>query len=212
MSELNVGVEPERGAFQGKFVYVKNFKIDTIVFSAGFVPFCNVPVCRANCCYWGVYVDLKEREKILAHKDLILKFMDETQPKDVELWFEKEEWEDPDFPSGKCVGTNVYNDKCVFLTKEGYCVLQVSAVNSGMHQWALKPFYCCIYPLTFWEGALTYDDDHAEDLPYCGLRATHNHAGPVIEICKDEFIYVLGEDGYAELLRIYDEWKKLKNK
>jgi len=114
-------------ASEREIVQVKNYKIDTLVFTAGFVPFCNVPVCRATCCYWGVYVDVKEREKILEYKDLILKYMDETQPHDVELWFEKEEWDDADFPSGKCVGTNVYNGKCVFLTKEGYCVLQIAA-------------------------------------------------------------------------------------
>ncbi len=191
-----------------EIVQVKNYKIDTLVFTAGFVPFCNVPVCHATCCYWGVYVDVKEREKILEYKDLILKYMDETQPHDVELWFEKEEWDDADFPSGKCVGTNVYNGKCVFLTKEGYCVLQIAAEKNGMYKWALKPFYCCIYPLTFWEGVLTYDDGHAQDLPYCGINAVHNHAGPVVEICKNEFIYVLGEDGYAELLEIYKKWKQ----
>ncbi|CUS83336.1 DUF3109 family protein [Candidatus Kryptobacter tengchongensis] len=191
-----------------EIIQVKNFKIDTIVFTAGFVPFCNVPVCHGNCCYWGVYVDVMERDKILENKDLILKYMDETQPRDIELWFEKEEWDDPDFPSGRCVGTNIYNNKCAFLTKEGYCVLQITAINSGMHKWALKPFYCCIYPLTFCEGVLTYDDGHAEELSYCGIKATHNHAGPVIEICKDEFIYILGQDGYAELLGIYEEWKQ----
>lgn len=194
-----------------EIIEVKNFKVDSLVFTARFVSFCNVPVCRGSCCYWGVYVDIKEREKILEHKDLILKFMDETQPRDVELWFEKDEWDDPDFPSGKCVGTNVYSNKCVFLTKEGYCVLQTSSTNSGMHKWALKPFYCCIYPLTFWEGVLTYDDGHAEDLEYCGIKAVYNHAGPVVEVCKDEFIYVLGEEGYSDLLKVYDNWKR-KNK
>lgn len=191
-----------------EFVYVKNFKIDTVVFVAGFVPFCNVPVCRGNCCYWGVYVDIGEREKILEHKDLILKFMDETQPRDPDEWFEKEEYEDSDFPSGRCVGTNVYNGKCVFLNRDNYCVLQVAAVSSGMHKWDLKPFYCCIYPLTFWEGALTYDDGHAEDLDYCGINAVHNHAGPLVEVCREEFEYVLGRDGYEELLRIYERWKR----
>ena len=80
--------------------------------------------------------------------------------------------------------------------------------KNGMYKWALKPFYCCIYPLTFWEGVLTYDDGHAQDLPYCGINAVHNHAGPVVEICKNEFVYVLGEDGYAELLEIYKKWKQ----
>ncbi len=203
-TEENALSEPQ----DRKIISVKNFKIDALVFTAGFVPFCNVPVCRGNCCYWGVYVDVKERDKILSYKDLILKYMDETQPKDIEQWFEKEEYDDTDFPSGKCVGTNIYNDKCAFLTKEGYCILQITAVENGMHKWALKPFYCCIYPLTFGEGVLTYDDGHAEDLPYCGISAKHNHAGPVIEICKEEFTYVLGEDGYAELLKIYEAWKR----
>lgn len=195
-----------------EFIYVKGIKIDTILFQIGFVPFCNVPVCKGECCYWGVYLDVKERDKILEHKDLVLKFMDETQPHDPDKWFEKNEEEDEDFPSGRCVGTEVYNGKCAFLTKEGYCVLQVAAVKSGMDKWALKPFYCCIYPLTFWEGALTYDDGHAEDLHYCGLPGVENHVAPVVEVCKDEFKYVLGEDGYEELLKKYEEWKRKQNR
>ena len=36
--------------------------------------------CTAACCLAGVYADVAERDKILAHREIIARYMDETQP------------------------------------------------------------------------------------------------------------------------------------
>ncbi|MCK7528343.1 MAG: hypothetical protein MZV64_67625 [Ignavibacteriales bacterium] len=55
--------------------------------------------------------------------------MDETQSKDIDEWFEEPE-EDEDFESGVAVGTEIINDKCTFLDKNGLCTLQKTC-NDG---------------------------------------------------------------------------------
>jgi len=52
-------------------------------------------------------------------KGIIAREMDETQNNDPSSWFEEQVEDDPDFASGQRVGTQVINDKCAFLDKEG---------------------------------------------------------------------------------------------
>ena len=80
--------------------------------------------------------------------------MDETQTADPAHWFEPEEQDDDDFPSGRCVGTRVLNDKCAFLDRFGRCTLQVAATRvRGLHRWALKPLFCILYPIEIRQGS-----------------------------------------------------------
>ena len=72
--------------------------------------------------------------------------MDPDQEHDTALWFEKETIPDTDYPSGRAVGTEVYNDRCVFLNSKGMCVLQKTAAAAGMDRYALKPFSAGCYP------------------------------------------------------------------
>lgn len=180
---------------------IKGLKIDPLIFTFPFVQGCNISLCSGECCWYGVYVDLKEMEIILEKKELIKQYMDETQTKDESKWFEEIE-EDKDFDSGYCAGTQIYNHKCVFLDKNGYCSLQKAAIGNGEFMWKYKPIYCVIFPLTIYNGTLTIDDEHINRLHYCS-KARHQ-ISTVFDATKNELIYLFGEDGYNELLE-YEE-------
>ncbi len=180
---------------------IKGLKIDPLIFTFPFVQGCNISLCSGECCWYGVYVDLKEMELILEKKELIKQYMDETQTKDESMWFEEIE-EDKDFDSGYCAGTQIYNHKCVFLDKNGYCSLQKAATENGEFMWKYKPIYCVIFPLTIYNGTLTVDDEHIARLHYCSK--SRHQISTVFDATKKELIYLLGEDGYNELL----EYKK----
>ena len=180
---------------------VKGLKIDPIIFTQGFVECCDIGICSAECCWYGVYADVKERDLVLSLREDIVGVMDETQIKDWTKWFEPEQ-DDSDFPSGKTAGTEVYHDKCVFLDKRGYCSLQVLAVEHGKKRWEYKPLYCVLYPFTIVDGVLTFDDHHAQRLHYCGVRENFTHT--IFEACGEELKHAFGEDGYAEILAYYE--------
>jgi hypothetical protein len=181
---------------------VKGIKIDPAIFT--FVFGCK---CSGECCHYGVYTDLKESEIILGIKDKIISLMDETQPKDTELWFEQPE-EDDSFVSGIAVGTELHNDKCVFLDGKGLCTLQKLALLEGKDKWFYKPVYCVLFPLTVYEDALTIDDDHINRLKTCNKN---KNGMSIYEACKDELRHFFGEDGLAEIeeyrLEILDQVK-----
>ncbi len=175
---------------------IKGIKIDPAIFTFKFGCRCN-----GECCYYGVYTDLKEYQKIIDIKDKIIPIMDDSQPADIEKWFEAPE-KDEDFDSGVAVGTELYNKKCVFLDKNGLCSLQKLALAEKKHKWAYKPLYCVLFPLTIFEGALTIDDDHINRLKICNKRPENDIS--IYDACKEELIHLFGDDGFLEL----EEYKK----
>ncbi len=160
--------------------------------------------CTSACCERGVYADTRERERILARSGLILRHMDETQPHDPQRWFETEEYEDPDFPSGRCVGTAVVNGRCAFLDSEGRCSIQVATMAEGLGRWALKPLYCILYPLEISDGVVNFDPMLQEERSCCTARTSFDI--PLFEACADELEHILGSDGMQAIRDHYQRY------
>ncbi len=186
------------------------YEIDPVLFEKGFAKGCGPFRCESKCCSVGVYVDLKEKETILSHKETIKKYMDETQTTDDSRWFDSEIEDDRDYPSGKAVGTEVFNDKCVFLNKKGKCSLQVMGNEEGIGGWAIKPFYCIAFPISIEDGVLTFDDFQQGETQCCSTVRNFSAEGgsvsggemPLVDSCKAELEFVLGKEGYKQLLEL----------
>lgn len=180
-------------------IKIKGYEIDPDIFELGFET-SNPSNCQGLCCRSGVWLSLSEKSKILENKDIIKKFMDETQTQDESLWFENNIHEDKDFPEGLCDSTALYNDKCVFLNKDFKCTLQLAAVESGFDKFKFKPYFCITYPVVICENVITYDDYLFDIAPCCTVKKTNNP--DFIEQCQTEFLHILGKDGYIKLLEI----------
>ena len=178
-------------------LHIRQYTISSDLFEKGYAAGRGPCTCTSVCCQNGVYVDRQERDRILAHRELIKKYMDETQTTDERQWFEQHEEEDDDFASGRCVGTEVVNEKCAFLDKLGRCSIQTAAVGEGMHKWALKPIFCILFPLEIMNHVIGFDDLLQEDQPCCSV--SNEFDVPVFVACREELIHVLGEDGYRKL-------------
>ncbi len=157
--------------------------------------------CTSACCEEGVYLDVGDRDLIRRHAGIIRQSMDETQSKDESAWFDRQEEEDTDFPSGRCVATNVVNGKCAFLDRAGRCSIQVASVQAGMDRWALKPFFCVLYPIDVSDGVVSFDGLLQDEQACCSVGERFDT--PLFEACRDELIYLVGEGGYAEIEKYY---------
>lgn len=188
---------------------IKNWYIDPLIFTQKFVKACDICNCSGECCYYGVYTDKLEHDRIMEMKDRIIEVMDDSQTKDFNKWFEAPE-KDEDFDSGIAYGTEVHNGKCVFLDKQGFCTLQSVAMANSEFKWKYKPLYCILFPLVIFNGALTVDTEHLERMHYCSKA--ENQVSTVFDACSNELIYLLGEDGFAELEDYKNEYfnQKLK--
>lgn len=190
---------------------IENLNIDPIIFKQGFVPECNIKLCKGECCNLGVYLDLNFKDKILSHYNEIIDVMSDSQIKDTKLWFEEDIIEDADFPSGYAIGTNLYKtpygiEQCIFKDLNNYCSLQLAAEKLGLHEWDLKPTFCILYPLTISNSTLTYDKDHSKRLSYCGYIKNENFTQTVFDGLKKEISYIFGEDS----IKILTEYSKNK--
>lgn len=153
---------------------------------------CNTSRCTGTCCRRGVRADLLERERILAQAQVVIRHMEPGQQHDPRLWFETTTVRDGDYPSGVCVGTELFNGACVFLDSAGRCVLQKA---SDAHTGMLKPFFCFAFPITLDRGELLLD--RGSD-PACCIGTADGHRN-VFDACAVELVHVLGEAGTAEL-------------
>jgi len=183
-------------------IHVKGLAIGDELFTTGYPEGSGPCSCTSTCCSGGVYADVAEREAILRHAEMIARYMDETQPHNPAKWFDDEEESDPDFPSGRCVGTSVHNDKCAFLDKYGRCSVQRATTEEGMGRWALKPLYCILYPIEISEGSVSFDPMLQDEQDCCSV--TDDYHMPVFRACKDELIHLLGADGYEMLETHYE--------
>jgi len=167
---------------------------------------CCLEECIGACCVFGVWVDPREAEDIVANASLIRPFMPANAQNPGE-WFLPVEDDDKNSPSGKVIHTAVepapwhYGETaCIFCREDGKCRLQLAAVGNNLHPWRFKPYYCILHPLDLDEqGRITLDTLHAvlTEKGSC-LRAAEKDI-PLIETFTPELEYLLGEKGFAAL-------------
>jgi len=177
---------------------IGNYTIDPVLFEKGFSRGCGPYQCQTTCCSSGVYLDPSERDVILQHTDEIKLKMDETQTTNESVWFDNIRVDDKDFPAGYAVGTEVYNDKCVFLGKDGRCSVQLVSAEKYNDPWKIKPFYCIAFPIVLDTGVLTFDDYQQDKAGCCSIVSDTDST--LVDSCKAELEFVLGKEGYEELV------------
>ena len=193
------------------YIEIAGSKFEMKILTDGFKEPNGPNACTSKCCRHGVYLDPTERDRILAQADIVEKYLDDSQTKDRTKWFDNSEEEDIDFPSGKCVSTEVHNDKCVFLDKKGRCVLQVAEKEEGMKRFSLKPFYCVLFPIVKVDGVFEYDDFCSGESDCC--TASREAKGKMIETCSIEMEHALGASKYEEVLKYYrNNYTEIKKK
>ena len=178
--------------------HLPELAVDASILETRYVPGSSPRHCDATCCQSGVKVDVAHRDLILAYADLIRSAMDPAQEHDVAGWFEDRDTPDSDFPSGRCVGTQVRGNGCVFLDSARRCVLQTATIAVARPGFDLKPFFCTAFPVTIADSAL-WIDEMCLDAPAGCCRPALHGALRVLDVCEAELRHVLGNEGLEEL-------------
>lgn len=146
-------------------------KVQRDIFVLHLSPDCMSHECRLRkendrvkleaCCQYGVDVDIGERDGILAHADQIKDILD-AEVRDLP-WFKSEVTEDEDFPSGKFVRTETYNDGCLFLSHDQRgCAVHRASIEGGWDFHGIKPNICRLFPMSYDNEAIVMSDDYAD--------------------------------------------------
>ena len=184
--------------------YIPELCVGEGILTKKFASGCSMTACNASCCQGGVSLDVAERDAILSHRDLVIRHMEPHQVHDPAAWFDDDKVEDPDYPSGVAVGTEVTDDGCVFLDRAGRCVLQKAAMAENLPKFSLKPFFCVAFPITIEGGVLETDEPAYTNRPHCCSVIESGDLSP-LEVCAEELEFMLGAEGLEELRRIVRE-------
>lgn len=184
----------------GRVAYLPRLAVDHNIFELRFGRGCATRQCDATCCSTGVSLDVRERDRVLAHVDLVRRVMSPGQDPDPAHWFADEEFDDADFPSGRATHTRVNGTGCVFLDADRRCVLQKASLAAG-NGLDLKPFFCTAFPMTLSHGVLVVDDEEIRQRSCC-CACTADGPLTVFDVCGTELTYMLGGEGVAALRRL----------
>lgn len=176
---------------------IGKYRVDPALFEKGFSKGCGPYQCETTCCSSGVFLDPTDRDVILEHKEEVKLQMDETQTTNEAVWFDNKPEQDIDFPSGYAVGTEVFNNKCVFLRKDGRCSVQLVSADKYNDPWKIKPYFCIAFPISVDNGLLTFDDYQQGKTACCSI--VHSTDATLVDSCQAELEFVLGKDGFREL-------------
>lgn len=196
--------------------------IDPALLARKSITRCEITTCKGSCCSDGVWLDLRQADAIREQAGLIQPFMP-PERRAVEGWFSELHDDDAAFPSGFYTGTNTVPDPthpngetCVFLRPEDrFCAIQAASTAHGHPAWALKPTYCCLFPLVdrFEDDGrrvVTVDDDNS--LFERGGGCHEKCAGeprPMFQIYAEETVLAIGLDGYHKLCAATGESPRL---
>ncbi len=184
-------------------------RLNPRMFEAEPIQRCVLNECKGACCVFGVWVDRREVEDILANAHLIQPHMPDGRVNAGD-WFVPVEDDDVNSPSGKVIHTAVEpaawhygGTTCTFCHTDGKCTLQLAAVANGLHPWRFKPFYCILHPIDLDEqGRFTLDTFEALTTEAGSCVRLADHPIPFIETFAQELAYFLGEKGYQAMLEI----------
>lgn len=152
------------------------------------------------CCQYGCDVDGLEREAILARAQDIRGLL-RPQARDAR-WFDPEEEPDSDFPSGRVVRTEVFEDACIFLAHDRRgCAIHRASLERGWDLRGVKPAICRLYPLTFENATILIAQEYPE------YSCAHVQGPTLYRLTRDTLADLFGADlvralDVAELLRL----------
>jgi hypothetical protein len=188
---------------------INNRRVDRKLLGRSATQRCLTRECQSWCCTGGVWVDLGEKDRILASAEKIKPFLPADRQEESK-WFDGERDSHLDFPSGWGEGTAVVADPthpagetCVFLRPEDRrCAIQSASLANGEGPWSLKPYFCILHPLTTDNGELKLDDENEIYIEGGHCQRPNPVEVPYHETFRAELEYALGQDGYQKLVKL----------
>lgn len=139
------------------------------------------------CCQYGCDVDLYERDAIQTRAGEIRTLL-RAEVKDAP-WFDAEEEEDDDYPSGRVVRSAVHEGGCIFLAHDQRgCAIHRASLEGGWDFRGTKPAICRLFPLSYEEDAIVIADEATE------YSCAHVEGPTLYRITRDALADIFGAD------------------
>lgn len=167
--------------------------VDTDIFQITYFMHCmQCTFCNDQCCSYGADIDMLNVNRIMNKADELEEFTGIKRDK----WFypKKRRW-DFEYPGHEYTRTTKSKDACIFLNRKGRgCLLHSFALAKGYDYHEFKPFFCTIFPVTYFDGVLVTPEEIDEKITAC------LGSGPTLyQGARNELQYYFGEALVSEL-------------
>jgi len=151
--------------------------------------------CNDQCCSYGADIDMLNVNRILDKAEELEEYT--HIKRDKRFYPKKRKW-DHEYPGHDYTRTTKRKNACIFLNRKGRgCLLHSFAVEEGYDYHEFKPFFCTIFPVTYYEGILVTPEEIDEKLTACLGEGSTLYRG-----ARDELRYYFGDGLIQELDRI----------
>ncbi len=121
--------------------------------------------CNDECCWYGADIDMLNVKRILEKAGELEEFTGINRRE----WFylKRRKW-DHEYPGHYYTRTAKKDNTCVFLNRKGRgCMLHSFALEKGYDYHDFKPFFCTVFPVTYYEGILFAPEEVEEKTTAC---------------------------------------------
>jgi Fe-S-cluster containining protein len=127
-------------------------RVDPRIWTESFFTACmSCTFCHDSCCQYGARVDMRWIERTMSRADALEAALGIPRGDWLQDWIEP----DNDYAGGHFKRTQVVDDKCIFLNRQGRgCLLHKFALDNGLDVRDVKPMVCNTFPVLWEEGVL----------------------------------------------------------
>jgi Fe-S-cluster containining protein len=170
--------------------------VDTEIFRLKYYMHCmQCTFCHDQCCFFGADIDMVSVDRIMKYK----KELETYTGIKSRYWFypNKRKW-DHEYPGHVYTRTTKRKNACIFLNKQGRgCMLHSFALQNDIDYHDLKPFFCTIFPVTYYEGVLVMPEEIEEKTLACLGEGPTLYRG-----AREPIKYYFGNEIIGELDKI----------
>jgi Fe-S-cluster containining protein len=140
--------------------------VDTDIFEIKYFMHCmGCTFCNDQCCDYGADIDMLNMDRILKYKEGLEEY---TGIKSKDWFYKKKRKWDFEYPGHVYTRTTKRNNACIFLNrKDRGCMLHSFALHNGFDFNEIKPFFCSIFPVTYFDGVLVTPEEIDEKSLAC---------------------------------------------
>lgn len=159
--------------------------------------------CNDQCCDYGADIDMLNVDRIMNYRDELEKY---THIRTEDWFYKKRRRWDAEYPGHVYTRTTKKNNACIFHNPKGKgCMLHSFALDNGIDYHELKPFFCSVFPVTYFDGVLMTPEEIDEKSLACMSEGYTLYQG-----AREEIKYYFGEEIVGELDVIESEYKQQK--
>ncbi len=156
---------------------------------------CVNGTCSGACCKEGVYLNLYDAQRIVAHQDKIQPYL--AEPFDFSKW----DFSRPSYISTPVRHADTPHETCWFQMHNQRCAIHAYALDAKITLKDIKPYFCLFFPLTLTDIDINVSEIGVDPKAYDTCLVASETEAWLYQQFEDDLRQAIGDEYYAEIKR-----------